>query len=486
MVSSLEPLWPGQRTKIVATVGPASESVERLESMVRAGADVFRLNMAHGTAEWRESVIRRIREISRLLGKPIGILVDLSGPKIRLGPIAGGAIECQAGAEFRFVSSSVGEGDPTTLTSTYPSLVGELKRGDLVLLSDGTVTMRVFETGSDWVLCRVEQPGEIRSGSGINLPGVELQVSALTDKDRLDVQWAARVGVDFVGLSFVQRAADIRQLRQQLDELNCPAWIVAKIEKPQAVVALDEIIQVSDAVMVARGDLGVEIDVARVPAVQKRIIARCQQAQVPVITATQMLESMRSNRMPTRAEATDVANAILDGSDAVMLSAETAMGQYPVESVGMMNRIARETESLVRPQFDGRSAEGSSSGELDLTESLVAAAGRLGDQVAAKLIIVATESGRTARILCKQRGQTGVTAISDDEGTVRRMTLLWGVIPLLAHRFQENTELVNHVEPWAIANRLVRAGDRVVFIANTNWTGTGHDMLVVHEIGKSG
>jgi pyruvate kinase len=470
------------KTKIVATIGPASDSAERLEQLVRAGVDIFRLNMAHGRTEWRNTVLAQIRKIGQQLDVPIAVLADLSGPKIRLGPVSGGAQQCDAGAEFKFVTSPIASGNPRELTATYPSLIGELKIGDLILLADGTVSMRVVDKAEGWVQCRVEQPGEIRSGSGINLPGVELQMGALTDKDREDLRWLAEAGVDLIGLSFVQRAADVRQLRYELMQLKCNAWIVAKIEKPQAVAALDEIIRESDALMVARGDLGVEIDVARVPAVQKQIIARCQQARVPVITATQMLESMRTNRLPTRAEATDVANAILDGSDAVMLSAETAMGQYPVETVTMMNRIARETEILVQPRFGRDLASGSTPHQSDFTESLVEAASRLADQVQAKLMVVATRSGKTARVLSKQRGRTAIVGISDDEATVRHMNLLWGVIPLLAPRLRDNRELVHHVIPWIRANRLAAHGDRVVFLASTNWTGTGHDMIMVHQV----
>src|SRR5262245_34103938 len=467
------------KTKIVATVGPASDSAERMEQLVRAGVDIFRLNMAHGTPEWRNAVLQRIREVGQRLMRMIAVLADLGGPKIRLGPLPGGSLNCEVGAEFTFVTNPITAGDPYELTATYPNLVNELKVGDLVLLADGTASMRVVQKSEGWVRCRVEQPGEIRSGSGINLPGVELQVGALTAKDREDLRWGVQAGVDLIGLSFVQRAADVRQLRQELKQFDCKAWIVAKIEKPQAVAALDEIIAESDAVMVARGDLGVEIDVARVPAVQKQIIARCQEARIPVITATQMLESMRTNRLPTRAEATDVANAILDGSDAVMLSAETAMGQFPVESVTTMNRIARETEALVRPKFGRDSATPCTPSESDFTESLVESASRLADQVQAKVMVVATRSGRTARVLSKQRGHAAIVGISDDEATVRHMNLLWGVTPLLAPRLRDNRELVNHVIPWIRTNSLAAHGDRVVFIASTNWTGTGHDMIMV-------
>lgn len=470
------------KTKIIATVGPASESVERLAELILAGADVFRLNMAHGKPEWREGVLGRIRDVSTRLGVSVGVLADLGGPKIRLGPIPGGSLQCEAGQVLRFVTNGGAGGDPRDLTSTYPSLISELTVGDLVLLADGTVSMRVQEKTANKALCRVEQAGEIRTGGGINLPGVELSVAALTDKDREDLRWAIDAGVDFVGLSFVRRAADVRELRSELTRLNSPAQIVAKIEKPQALAAIDEIIRESDAVMVARGDLGVEIDVARVPTVQKDIIARCHHARVPVITATQMLESMRTNRIPTRAEATDVANAILDGSDAVMLSAETAMGQYPVEAVSMMSRIAFEAEQLLQPRFGSSHEQRSPACPIDFTESLVEATSRMADQVCAKLIIVATRTGNTAMILSKQRSKTSIIGVSDTVTTVRRMSLYWGVTPLAAPHFRDSNQLLEHVSGWAKAQNMLAPGDRVVLIASTHWTATGHNMIGVHEV----
>jgi pyruvate kinase len=470
------------KTKIIATVGPASESVERLTELIRAGANIFRLNMAHGKPEWRDDVLGRIRDVSNRLATPVAVLADLSGPKIRLGAIPGGSLQCETGQVLRFVTAGGAGDDACDLTSTYSPLVSELSPGDLVLLADGTVSLRVEEKFAGTAVCRVEQAGEIRTGGGINLPGVELSAAALTDKDRDDLHWAVGAGVDFLGLSFVRRALDVRELRDELHRLKSPAQIVAKIEKPQAVAALDDIIRESDAIMVARGDLGVEIDVARVPTVQKDIIERCHQARVPVITATQMLESMRTNRIPTRAEATDVANAILDGSDAVMLSAETAMGQYPVEAVATMNRIAREAEHLLRPRFGRDQGDRPHSCPIDITESLVEATSRLADQVCAKLIIVATRTGNTALFLSKQRSRTPIVGISDSEVAVRRMCLYSGVMPLLAPDFRDSAQLLDHVTSWAKGQGLLSVGDRVVLIASTHWTATGHNMIGVHEV----
>jgi len=477
------------KTKIVATVGPACESPERLAELIDAGVDVFRLNMAHGRNDWREAVLARIRDASRQRERPVAILADLGGPKIRLGAIAGGSLQCEAGQLLRFVADPAAARAATDLTSTFPTLVSELQRGDQLLLADGTVALEVTEKTADAAECRVVQAGEIRTGGGINLPGVELHVPALTDKDRDDLRWAAGNDIDFFGLSFVRRAADVSDLRGELKRLGCTAQIVAKIEKPQAVAALDEIIAVSDAIMVARGDLGVEIDVARIAMVQKDIIRRANAARVPVITATQMLESMRSSRLPTRAEATDVANAILDGTDAVMLSAETAMGQYPIETVLMMGRIAREAERLLEnggAPSNRCTVSTPATGLLDdaaiATEALVAGASRIADQVAAKLIIVATTTGNTALALAKQRSHTPILGISDSDATARRLCLYWGVTPLVAPRFTDSGEFLRHVTAWSRARHLVASGDRVVLIASTHWTTTGHDMIVVQTV----
>jgi pyruvate kinase len=468
------------KTKIVATVGPASESVERLEAMIRAGVDVFRLNLAHGHYEWLERIIRKIQQTSARVDRPVALLADLGGPKIRLGQIPGGQIACETGQRFRFVTASAATDSPGELTSTYESLVAELKAGDLVLLADGTVSMSVEDKTADAATCVVVQPGEIRSGGGINLPGVELAVPALTDKDRRDLEWVATQPVDFIGLSFVRRAGDVAELRAELTRLKSDAQIVAKIEKPQALDSIEEIIRASDAIMVARGDLGVEIDVARIAAVQKDIIRRCHAARVPVITATQMLESMRSSRLPTRAEATDVANAILDGSDALMLSAETAIGQYPVESAAMMSRIALQTERLLQPRLAQPAAPSDQSDIPAVTESLVEAASRLADRISARLVVVATHTGRTARVLSRHRIQTPILGISDRLETVRRMCLYWGVTPLHAPHFRDSAELIQHVTEHARNRNMLAAGDRVVLIASTGWTSTRHDMIVVH------
>jgi pyruvate kinase len=483
MTRSAADLLTKVKTKIVATLGPASEGPDQLAALVAAGADVFRLNMAHGDHAWHDAVLARVRALGESLHRPIAVLTDLGGPKIRLAPIDGGKLDCAPGDIVFFVTDASAASSPRHLRSTYPTLVEELRVGDLVLLSDGTVALRVEQKQPDAVRCRCVQPGEIRSGGGINLPGADLAVPALTPKDYDDLRWAVAHGVDFIGQSFVRRAADVRLLRDELARLGGRAHIVAKIEKPQAVEALDDIIRGADAIMVARGDLGVEIDLARIAVVQKQIIARCQQARVPVITATQMLESMRTSRMPTRAEATDVANAILDGSDALMLSAETAIGQYPVEAVAMMNRIAHETEPLIVPQFTLPAQPSAVTTDVPaVPAAIVEATSRVADQIRAKLVIVATHSGNTALALSKWRSRTPILGISDEPATTRRMCLYWGVTPLDAPRFENSVELMRHVTQWGRDHQVLETGDRVVLVASTQGTAAGHDMMVVHEV----
>ena len=325
------------KTKIVATVGPASASYEKLTELVLAGVDVFRLNFAHGTYEWFDQVVGWIRQVSAKLDQPIAILADLAGPKIRLGELPPEGIRCRQGARMEFVHHPE-PGRLDQFTCTYESLIDDLRPGDRVLLADGSVSLRVIEQDSQAgvVVCEVVQPGLVRSRQGVNLPGAVLSTPSVTEKDQQDLTWALDHEIDYIGLSFVRSAEDIRNLKKRISmhPTKTPPWIVAKIEKPEAIANLEQIVIETDAVMVARGDLGVEADIFRVPALQKQIIRLCNEHRTPVITATQMLDSMQKNEIPTRAEASDVFNAVLDGTDAVMLSGETAAGDYPMGSRG--------------------------------------------------------------------------------------------------------------------------------------------------------
>lgn len=475
------------KTKIIATVGPACGTAEKLEALVRAGADVFRLNFAHGTHAWLSEIVGHIRAISAKLGRPLGILGDLSGPKIRLGELSGGALECAAGARIEFVRTA-DPLNPVQLTCTYEALIDDLQVGDMMLLADGAVSMRVTEKPStaDRVVCEVIQPGIIRNRQGINLPGAVLSTPSLTPKDREDLAWALENRIDFIGLSFVRRAEDIEDLQRAIAERN-PAnipQIVAKIEKIEAVDDLERILEATDMVMVARGDLGVEVDIARVPGLQKRIIRACNQHRIPVITATQMLDSMHKNTRPTRAEASDVANAVLDGSDAIMLSGESAAGDYPVEAVSMMNRLAYEAERLRMAQLphDVNLAPVRTRA-LEVTEAVTHGAAIVADMLHADLIVVATRTGKTALSISNQRLHAPVLGMSPHAEVASKMSLYWGVTPLVAD-FTRSTpqEILEYVVQWGQRDGCLKSGSKVVLIASSNWSARGHDQLLVHAI----
>ncbi|NNJ25823.1 pyruvate kinase [Alienimonas chondri] len=479
------------KTKIVATVGPACWSPEGLRSLVLAGVDVFRLNFAHGEHSKLAEVVAEVRRISADLDRPVALLGDLSGPKIRLGELPEGGLQCDAGETFRFAREPNAD-DPRTLTCTYEPLLDDLRIGDRVLLADGTVAMRVTSVKEDGGLpvlveCTVEQPGLIRSKQGINLPGVSLSTPSLTEKDRDDLAFAVRQGLDYVGLSFVRRATDITELRSAIEahESNHAPQIVAKIEKLEAVADLERIVAETDAVMVARGDLGVEADIARVPVLQKRIIRLCNHHRVPVITATQMLDSMQESERPTRAEATDVANAVLDGSDAVMLSGETAIGLHPRGTVRMMSRIAVEAES--DPDFHAAGLRGEANDTRHhahpiteaVTEGSVAAARQLG----AKLIVVATHSGKSALAVSSKRSPIPILALTDQADAARRMALYFGVTPIRTDAVAgEPRELIAFVVKWGREQDVLHSGDRIVLVGTSKWSAKGHDLMLVHQI----
>ena len=474
------------KTKIIATVGPASESPETLTELVLAGTDVFRLNFAHGTHEWLSSVVSTIRKVSREIDRPVGILGDLAGPKIRLEELPGGVIHCRTGDKFEFVRTA-DPSRPNRLTCTYEKLVDELEPDDRVLLADGTVAMRVVEkeAAEGRVVCAVEQAGDIRSRQGLNLPGVALSTPSLTAKDRDDLKWAIAAGIDFIGLSFVRSADDITLLRQTIADLN-PAnvpQIVAKIEKMEAVGQLEQILDVTDVVMVARGDLGVEVDLALVPIFQKRIIRLCNQHRIPVITATQMLDSMTHNSRPTRAEAADVANAVLDGTDAIMLSGETAAGQYPAEAVATMSRIAHEAERILHPHRQTDTHSQPRSRALAVTEAVTLGAARAAEHLAADLVVIATRGGKTAMAISRQRSHTPILGISDSAETTRRMCLYWGVTPLQSDKVNAPVQdFLKFVVDWCRRQNILHPGSKLVLVTSTNWSAQGHDLMLVHAI----
>ena len=491
-----------RRTKIVCTLGPASESEERIEALIRAGMNVARINFSHGTHAEHAATIQCVRSVAARLHVPIAILQDLQGPKMRTGGLAGGhAVGLRDGQDFTLTTRPI-EGSAEAVATTYDQLPDDVHPGDRILLSDGAIELRVERVGGPDVVTRVVHGGVLAEHQGINLPGVAVSAPALTAKDRADLAFGVAQGVDFIALSFVRRPEDVlaakeavaqaqegpgtRRTRRNAEDaekreqgsgraqgtvtspgtgarrpVSPPAGetipIIAKIEKPEALLQLDAILAVSDGVMVARGDLGVEMPLERVPLEQKRIIARANALGLPVITATQMLESMIHSPRPTRAEASDVANAIFDGTDAVMLSGETAVGEYPVETVEVMARIAETTDASLadtgeRPPIQCRS----------LAEAVAAAARTLAEQAQAAAIVVLTRTGISAHLMSKERPAAPVIAFCTDESVYRRLALWWGIVP----RHGWATGTVEDRIAWADEQLrhegLVRAGDEVV------------------------
>jgi len=474
------------KTKIVATLGPASAAPEQLRELVEAGADVFRLNFAHGNYEWFETLVANIRELSQQLKRPIGILADLAGPKIRLGELPEAGFECRLRQKVEFVRTPT-PGRTDQLTCTYPALIDDLQPEDRVLLADGLVMLRVESSDpqAGRAVCVVEQPGLVRSRQGVNLPGVPLSTPAITDKDEADLQWALDHQLDYIGLSFVRSADDIRQLRKRIVAHGTvtPPWIVAKIEKTEAIADLENILKETDAVMVARGDLGVESDIARVPTLQKRIIRLCNERRLPVITATQMLDSMQKNELPTRAEVSDVANAILDGTDAVMLSGETAVGAHPVAAVAMMSRIAQDAERLVEPRPFGDPNAAERTRAKAITEAITVGAGTAADHLGADLIAVATRGGKTALALSKQRRYVPIVALTDRPEIARRMMLFWGVYPVETNAVAGSPhEQLQFVESLGRELEFLTTGSKLVLVGSSDWAQAGHDMLLAFVV----
>jgi len=472
---------PEVQTKIVATVGPACAGQEQLRALIEAGVDVFRLNLTHGAPEEHAAVARRIRLLERELRRAVGILADLPGPKIRLGDLLQSPMYCQVGDEFVLVEHRRPQHEHE-VTVSWPGLTELLQEGDRVLLADGTVGWRVTARVAGGVRCVVEKPGEIRSRSGVHVPGVSRGLKALTRKDLTLLDELRAIDVDFVGLSYAATAEDVRELRDALATRGIPARIVTKIERKAAVDNLEQLLESSDALMIARGDLGVEVDIARMAVLQKEILRAARRYRLPVITATQMLESMRTSPLPTRAEATDVANAVLDGSDALMLSGETAVGKHPVLVVQTMRRIIAEAEqmlvrdsllrSAIRPRHAGRAIE-----------SLATAAASMGENLEATYLVVTTKTGHSAFVLAKERCFRPTLALTDDERTWRALTLCWGARPVLVPEFRASYDTIRYVTDYAeqYAHRL-QPGQKLVILGSTHWTSTRHDMVVVHEV----
>ncbi|MDR0336827.1 MAG: pyruvate kinase [Planctomycetaceae bacterium] len=472
-------------TKIVATIGPASDTDEILTQLILAGVDVFRINMAHGGTDQAQTRLDRIRKVSKQLSVTVGVLVDLAGPKMRLGEIPNDIYQCTTEIPMKFVRDKTTT-TPHTFTTTYEPLIDDVNIGDKIMLADGTVTLQVAEKNPNSIICTVIQGGTVRSRQGINLPGTKLSIKTLQQADIDHAKWAVGAGVDFLGLSFVRSPDDILELREILVDTaykNTSFWsdiphIIAKIEKPEAVERIEEIVDVTDGIMVARGDLGVEFDIAQIAVVQKKIIETCRRKSKPVIVATQMLESMHHQTLPTRAEATDVANAILDGTDACMLSGETAVGEYPLQSVQMMHRIAVETEKVLAERFavTPRPARTTS-----VTHAVCDAAVTLANEIGAAMLLVKTQSGKTAMAVSNNRCFTLCVGTSSNIRALQRMNLYWGVFPLI--NVSENPQecLTNVVEAGKTTGYL-NHGDRIVHVLGITTESSYRNVLYVHVV----
>lgn len=473
------------KTRIIATMGPACEDTDTIRNLIVEGVDIFRFNFAHGQHEWLGDILERIREVSAELKTPVAVLGDLSGPKIRLGEIPGGEVMCTEGTTVQFVRQPFDD-NPANLTCTYEKLIDDVDLGDRILLADGTVGLLVTGKADDnnSVSCLVVEPGVIRSRQGVNLPGVKLSTPSITDKDKADLSWALDNGLNFIGLSFVRSAGDITELKELITAHNPEVVpvVVAKIEKTEAIAELESILEVTDAVMVARGDLGVEAEISRVPILQKEIITRCNAARIPVITATQMLDSMTQNDLPTRAEVSDVANAVIDGTDAVMLSGETAIGEHPASVVRMMQKIADEAEPFVSTLKGRRSHEFRRANPV--TEAVTLGATVIAEELDADLIVIPTETGRTALALSGLRGKVPILAVTHDQALARKLCLYWGVTCVESKLVRQSADaLLQFVVQWGLDNGILKTGNKIVVVGHANWIGGGgHDLLMVHEV----
>ena len=457
-----------RKTKIVCTLGPSTDREGVLREMIRAGMNVARFNFSHGTHAEHKARLDALKALREELDAPVAAMLDTKGPEVRLKDFAGGRVHLTAGQEFTLTTVQV-EGDAHRCSITYGELPGDVKAGDTILLDDGLVRLTVLETSGTEIRCRVENDGDMKNHKGVNVPGVRLNMPYMSQQDRDDLLFGAEQGFDYVAASFVRSAADVRELRHVLDKAGSRMRIIAKIENQEGVSNLPEILDAADGIMVARGDMGVEIDFAEIPLIQKNMIARCVACGKPVITATQMLDSMMRNPRPTRAEVTDVANAVYDGTDAVMLSGETAQGKYPLEALQMMVHIVENTEEhldydmILRKAGEHRLKSASSA----LAHATVTTANNL----RAKCIVTPTVSGATARVVSKFKPKTGIIGISPDEATLRRMQINWGVRPLKSVAVYTTEDICDNAIDLICAKQLAEAGDMVVLtlgIPSTN------------------
>jgi pyruvate kinase len=450
-----------RRAKIVCTLGPAVESLEKVKELIAAGMNMARLNLSHGSYEEHQGRLDRVRSAAKDAGKAVAVLVDLQGPKIRLGRFENGPHELARGDVFTITTDEIA-GTKERVGTTYKGLPGDCKAGDRILIDDGRVTVEVLEVKGNDVITKCIQPGFVSNNKGINLPGVAVSVPAMSEKDEDDLRWGLRAGADFIALSFVRNAADVKVVHAIMEEVGIRVPVIAKIEKPQAVENLEEIIAAFDGIMVARGDLGVELPIEDVPMVQKRCVELSRDAAKPVIVATQMLDSMMSNSSPTRAEATDCANAVLDGADALMLSGETAVGEFAIQAVQTMARIIERTEELgldrIRPLTHNPRTKGG---------AITKAAAEVGETLGAKFLVTFTQSGDSARRISRLRSVIPIIAITPEMGTYNRLAITWGIESMFTPMVKHTDEMVLQADKMLIDSKRANIGETVLIVAGS-------------------
>ena len=469
-----------RRAKIVCTLGPAVESVEKITELIDAGMNMARLNLSHGSHDEHQNRLDLVRVASKKANKAVAILVDLQGPKIRLGRFSSGPHELSRGDIFTITTDDIA-GTKDKVSTTYKGLPGDCKAGDAIMIDDGKVSVQVVQVKGNDVITKVIQPGMVSNNKGINLPGVAVSLPALSEKDIADLRWGLKAGVDFIALSFVRNAADIKDIHKIMDEVGVKVPVIAKIEKPQAVENLQEIVDTFDGIMVARGDLGVELPIEDVPMVQKSCITMARESAKPVIVATQMLDSMISNSQPTRAEATDCANAVLDGADALMLSGETSVGDFPIDAVKVMARIIERTEEVALDQIPPlKHSPATKAG------AITKAATEVGLTVGAKYLVAFTQSGDSARRMSRLRSPIPMLALTPEIGTYNRLALSWGVESLLTASVNHTDEMVMQVDTILIESKRVKIGDLVLIVAGSPPGIPGSiNAMRVHKIGDA-
>lgn len=465
-----------RKTKIVCTIGPSSESLENIKKLIMAGMNVSRLNFSHGDFEEHGNRITTIRKASEELGKSVAILLDTKGPEIRTGVLKEDSLELVQD-EFITLTTEEIKGDKDRISITYENLPNDVEVGSTILIDDGLIGLTVVDIQGTEIKCRIVNGGTIKSKKGVNVPGVAISLPGITEKDANDIKFGIEQGIDFIAASFVRKASDVLEIRQLLEKHNAShIQIISKIENQQGVDNLDEILEVSDGLMVARGDLGVEIPAEDVPLAQKMMIEKCNIAGKPVITATQMLDSMQRNPRPTRAEASDVANAIFDGTDAIMLSGETAAGKYPIESVLTMSRIAEKAESAL--EYHEIFMKQANAQQTTVTEAISQAVANSALELNAKAIVTSTETGYTARMISKYRPKSPIIAVTTEDQTLRRLALTWGVTPVKGNFASSTDEMFDYAMKGGLESGLVKEGDLVVITAGVPLGRSGSTNLI--------